>query len=309
MMAWPKTVRIVEVGARDGLQNERSEVSTAIKIELIERLAAAGLSAVEAGAFVSPTRVPQMADSTAVFRGIQRRQGTAYPALVPNMRGYDAAVAVGVTEIAVFVSASEGFSQHNIGCSRAESLERLADVANAAASRNIRMRGYVSCIAGCPYDGAVAPANVSAMAEALVAMGCYEISLGDTIGIGTAGQIRRLIEHISTCIPREKLAMHFHDTYGQGVANVLASLEEGVAVFDSSVAGLGGCPFAPGASGNVATEDVVYLLHGLGIETGIDLAAVAKTGGWISGHLGRPNAARAGKALLAAIKKDEPHGI
>ncbi len=307
-MAWPQTVKIVEVGARDGLQNESAEVSTAIRIELIERLAAAGLTAVETGAFVSPKRVPQMAGSKDVFQGLKRRRGTTYPALVPNMKGFEAATGAGVTEIAVFVSASEGFSQHNIACSRAESLERLRDVAEAATERNIRMRGYVSCIAGCPYDGAVAPDDVAAMAEALVALGCYEISLGDTIGVGTAGQIRKLIEHISTRIPREKLAMHFHDTYGQGVANVLASLEEGISVFDSSVAGLGGCPFAPGASGNVATEDVVYLLHGLGIKTGIDLMAVARTGDWISRHLGRANAARAGKALLAAKKEDDAHG-
>ncbi len=307
-MAWPQTVKIVEVGARDGLQNEGAEVSTAIRIELIERLAAAGLTAVEAGAFVSPKKVPQMAGSRDVFQGLKRRRGTTYPALVPNMKGFEAAIETGVTEIAVFVSASEGFSQHNIACSRAESIKRLRDVAEAATDRDIRMRGYVSCIAGCPYDGAVAPDDVAAMAEALIALGCYEISLGDTIGVGTAGQIRKLIEHISTRIPREKLAMHFHDTYGQGVANVLASLEEGISVFDSSVAGLGGCPFAPGASGNVATEDVVYLLHGLGIKTGIDLIAVARTGDWISRHLGRANAACAGKALLAAKKEDDAHG-
>ncbi|MDA5633347.1 MULTISPECIES: hydroxymethylglutaryl-CoA lyase [Rhizobium/Agrobacterium group] len=307
-MSWPETVKIVEVGARDGLQNESTEVPVAIKIELIERLAAAGLPAVEAGAFVSPKRVPQMAGSTAVFQGLRQRHGTAYPALVPNMKGFEAAIEAGVTEIAVFVSASEGFSQHNIGCSRSESLERLYDVAQVATSQNIRMRGYVSCIAGCPYDGAVAPDEVAAMADALVAMGCYEISLGDTIGVGTAGQIRNLIEHVSTRIPREKIAMHFHDTYGQGVANVLASLEEGIAVFDSSVAGLGGCPFAPGASGNVATEDVVYLLQGLGIKTGIDLMAVAKIGDRISRYLGRPNAARAGKALLAVKQEGDLHG-
>ncbi|MGN7827923.1 hydroxymethylglutaryl-CoA lyase [Agrobacterium radiobacter] len=299
-MSWPQTVKIVEVGARDGLQNESAEVPTAIKIELIERLAAAGLTAVEAGAFVSPKKVPQMADSKEVFQGLERRSGTAYPVLVPNMKGFEAAIEAGVTEIAVFVSASEGFSQHNIGCSRAESLERLRDVAEAAGGRNILIRGYVSCIAGCPYDGAVAPDEVAAMAEALIALGCYEISLGDTIGIGTAAHIRKIIERVSANIPRKKIAMHFHDTYGQGVANVLASLDEGISVFDSSVAGLGGCPFAPGASGNVATEDVVYLLQGLGIKTGIDLMAVAKTGDWISRHLGRPNAARAGKALLAA---------
>ncbi|MDH7802202.1 MULTISPECIES: hydroxymethylglutaryl-CoA lyase [unclassified Rhizobium] len=307
-MSLPQAVKIVEVGPRDGLQNESAEVSAAIKIALVERLAAAGLAAVEAGAFVSANKVPQMAGSREVFQGLKRRPGTAYPALVPNMKGFEAAVEAGVTEIAVFVSASEGFSQHNIACSRAESLERLQDVAEAAASRNILMRGYVSCIAGCPYDGAVAPDDVAAMAEALVAMGCYEISLGDTIGVGTAGQIRKLIEHISTRIPREKLAMHFHDTYGQGVANVLASLEEGISVFDSSVAGLGGCPFAPGASGNVATEDIVYLLQGLGIKTGVDLMAVAKTGDWISGYLGRANAARAGTALLAAKKNGGTHG-
>ncbi|AAK89914.2 hydroxymethylglutaryl-CoA lyase [Agrobacterium tumefaciens] len=307
-MDWPRNVKIVEVGARDGLQNESAEVSTAIKIELIERLAAAGLPAVEAGAFVSPRKVPQMADSREVFQGLKRWPGTAYAALVPNMKGFEAAIEAGVTEIAVFVSASDGFSRHNIGCSRAESLERLRDVAEAAADRNIRMRGYVSCIAGCPYDGAVAPDDVAAMAEALVALGCYEISLGDTIGVGTAGQIRDVIERVATGIPRDQIAMHFHDTYGQGVANVLASLQEGIVVFDSSVAGLGGCPFAPGASGNVATEDVVYLLQGLGIETGIDLMAVAKTGEWISRHLGRPNAARAGKALLAAKQEGDLHG-
>jgi hydroxymethylglutaryl-CoA lyase len=307
-MDWPRNVKIVEVGARDGLQNESAEVATAIKIELIERLAAAGLPAVEAGAFVSPRKVPQMAGSKEVFQGIERRPGTAYPALVPNMKGFEAAIEAGVAEIAVFVSASEGFSQHNIGCSRAESLERLHDVTEAAADKNIRRRGYVSCIAGCPYDGAVAPDEVAAMAEALVALGCYEISLGDTIGVGTAGQIRNVIERVATSIPRDQIAMHFHDTYGQGIANVLSSLQEGISVFDSSVAGLGGCPFAPGASGNVATEDVVYLLQGLGIETGIDLMAVAKTGEWISRHLGRPNAARTGKALLAAKQKGDLHG-
>lgn len=307
-MGWPRTVKIVEVGARDGLQNESAEVSTPIKIELVERLAAAGLQSVETGAFVSPKKVPQMAGSRQVFQGLERRPGTAYPALVPNMKGFEAAIEAGVAEIAVFVSASEGFSRHNIGCSRAESLERLRDVAEAAASRNIRMRGYISCIAGCPYDGAVASDEVAAMAEALLALGCYEISLGDTIGVGTAGQIRKVIERVTTGIPPEKIAMHFHDTYGQGVANVLASLQEGIIVFDSSVAGLGGCPFAPGASGNVATEDVVYLLQGLGIETGIDLMAVAKTGEWISRYLGRPNAARAGKALLAAKQEGDLHG-
>lgn len=298
-MMMPAKVKVVEVGPRDGLQNEPSPVSTATKIALIERLAAAGLPVVEAGSFVSPKWVPQMAGSADVFAAIERRPGTAYPALVPNLRGFEAALEAGVEEIAVFVSASEGFSQKNIACSRAESLARLEPVFDLASARDMKIRGYVSCIAGCPYDGAVAPSEVLAMAEALADMGCYEISLGDTIGVGTSGQVRHVIDRVAAHVPREKIAMHFHDTYGLGVANVLASLEEGVAVFDSSVAGLGGCPYAPGASGNVATEDVLYLLHGLGIETGADLDAVARIGAWISDELGRPNAARAGKALLA----------
>ncbi|MGQ8632440.1 hydroxymethylglutaryl-CoA lyase [Agrobacterium sp. DKPNP3] len=307
-MSWPRGVKIVEVGARDGLQNESAEVPTAVKIELIERLADAGMKAVEAGAFVSAKKVPQMADSKEVFQSLKRLPGTSYPALVPNMKGFEAAAEAGAKEIAVFVSASEGFSQHNIGCSRAESLARLKDVAAAAQRLDITMRGYVSCIAGCPYDGTVAPDEVAAMAESLIELGCYEVSLGDTIGIGTAAQVRGIIERVSTRIPREKIAMHFHDTYGQGIANVLTSLEQGINVFDSSVAGLGGCPFAPGATGNVATEDVVYLLQGLGVETGIDLMTVAKTGDWISRSLGRQNAARAGKALLASERKGDAHG-
>lgn len=307
-MGWPATVKIVEVGPRDGLQNEASHVPTAVKVELIERLAASGLPAVEAGAFVSPKRVPQMADSTDVFLALERRPGVAYPALVPNMQGLDAALEAGVSEIAVFVSASEGFSQQNIGCSRAESLGRLREVADKAASQHIKMRGYVSCIAGCPYDGTVSPDNVIAMADALLAIGCYEISLGDTIGVGTAGQISGIIDRVTEHTPRDKLAMHFHDTYGQGIANILVSLEAGISTFDSSVAGLGGCPFAPGASGNVATEDVLYLLHGLGIKTGVDLMTVAKTGDWISRLLGRENASRAGKAMLAAANRGIAHG-
>jgi hydroxymethylglutaryl-CoA lyase len=295
----PEKVRLVEVGPRDGLQNEALPVSVDVKVALIERLAAAGLSSVEAGSFVSPRWVPQMAASDEVYRTIQRRPGTAYPALVPNLKGLEAAIAAGVDEIAIFVSASEGFSQKNIACSRAESLERLVPVVDLASASNIRIRGYVSCVAGCPYDGDVAPADVVRMARALIDMGCYEVSLGDTIGVGTGGQIRQIIERVAAEVPREKIAMHFHDTYGQGVANVLASLHEGISVFDSSVAGLGGCPYAPGASGNVATEDVLYLLAGLGIETGVEIPEVARIGAWISGELGRPNAARAGKAILA----------
>jgi hydroxymethylglutaryl-CoA lyase len=240
-----------------------------------------------------------MADSDEVFRTIGRLPGTVYPALVPNLKGLQAALAAGVEEIAVFVSASEGFSQKNIACSRAESLVRLEPVVDLASAKNIRIRGYVSCIAGCPYDGEVAPTEVLAMARALADMGCYEVSLGDTIGVGTAKKVQAVIDRVATEIPRDRIAMHFHDTYGQGVANVLASLEAGITVFDSSVAGLGGCPYAPGASGNVATEDVLYLLDGLGIETGIDLAEIARIGAWISSELDRPNAARAGKALIA----------
>jgi hydroxymethylglutaryl-CoA lyase len=298
-MMLPESVKLVEVGPRDGLQNESAEVPVAVKIELVERLAAAGLPSVEAGAFVSPKWVPQMADSGAVFAGLSRRPGTSYPALVPNFRGLEAAVAAGVEEIAVFVSASESFSRKNIACSRAESLARLGDVFDLASARGMKIRGYVSCIAGCPYEGEVPPVEVEAMAAELVDMGCHEVSLGDTIGVGTATQIRIVIDRVAAHLPREKIAMHFHDTYGQGVANVLASLEEGISVFDSSVAGLGGCPYAPGAAGNVATEDVLYLLGGLGIRTGVDPAAVAETGAWISARLARKNASRAGRALLA----------
>ena len=299
-MTYPASVRIVEVGPRDGLQNEPAVVPLDVKVALVDRLSAAGLPAVEAGAFVSPKWVPRMADSAEVFARIARHPRTAYPALVPNMKGLDAAIAAGVGEIAVFVSASEGFSLKNIACTRAESLERLAPVAERALVAGLRVRGYVSCIAGCPYDGAVAPADVTMMAKALIDLGCYEVSLGDTIGVGTAGQVRNLIDRVSAHLPRAAIAMHFHDTYGQGVANVLASLAEGIATFDSSVAGLGGCPFAPGASGNVATEDVLYLLDGLGIATGVDFGAVARTGAWISDSLGRANASRAGRAYLAA---------
>lgn len=298
-MEMPERVKIVEVGPRDGLQNESGELPVAVKVELVERLAAAGLPAVEAGSFVSSKWVPQMAGSGEVFRRLTKRPGTSYPALVPNIKGLEAAVAAGVEEIAVFVSASEGFSRKNLACSRAESLDRLREVFDLAGARGMKVRGYVSCIAGCPFDGDVAPVEVTAMASELVAMGCYEISLGDTIGVGTAGQIRGIIRQVTADLPRERIAMHFHDTYGQGLANVLASLEEGIAVFDSSVAGLGGCPYAPGATGNVATEDVLYLLRGLGISTGVDLSMIAETGDWISSLLGRRTESRAGRALLA----------
>ncbi|UVC09905.1 hydroxymethylglutaryl-CoA lyase [Rhizobium sp. TH2] len=298
-MTLPTKVKIVEVGPRDGLQNEAAIVPASVKIELVDRLARAGLPVVEAGSFVSPKWVPQMADSAEVFAGISRQGGTSYPALVPNMKGLEAALAVGVEEIAVFVSASEGFSQKNIACSRAESLERLAPVTTRAIAEGLKVRGYLSCVAGCPYDGDVPVAAVVEMSNALIGMGCYELSLGDTIGVGTADQMRGIIRGVAGSVPKDRIAMHFHDTCGQGVANVLASLEEGISVFDSSVAGLGGCPYARGASGNVATEDVVYLLRGLGIETGVNLDTVAEIGGWISERLNRPNAARAGRAILA----------
>ncbi|MEO0036622.1 MAG: hydroxymethylglutaryl-CoA lyase [Pseudomonadota bacterium] len=306
MSARPRRVRLVETGPRDGLQNESRAVPLETQLELIERLAATGLPVIEAGAFVAPRRVPQMADSGEVYRRLRRRPGVSYPALVPNLQGLDAALAAGVEAAALFVSASEGFSRHNIACSRAESLDRLAPVARQARAAGLGLRGYVSCIAGCPYDGAVAPEAVAEMAARLADLGCDEISLGDTIGIGTADAVRRVIEAVARRIPRERIAMHFHDTHGQGVANVLASLEEGIAVFDSAVAGLGGCPFAPGATGNVATEDVLYLLDGLGIETGVETGAVAAVGAWISARLGRPNASRAGQALMARAPAPPP---
>lgn len=270
-MPLPAKVRIVDVGPRDGLQNEPATVPTATKIELVNRLADAGLPAVEAGAFVSPKWVPQMADSAAVLKGIRRKPGVSYPVLVPNLQGFEAAVAAGVEEIAIFGAASETFSRKNINCSIAESLARFAPVAEAARAQGMRVRGYISCVVGCPYEGAIAPAAVAAVAKALDAMGCYELSLGDTIGVGTPGKVRAMIEAVARTVPVARLAVHLHDTYGQALANLYAALELGVATADSSVAGLGGCPYAKGASGNVATEDVVYMLDGLGIETGVDL--------------------------------------
>lgn len=277
----PERVTIVEVGPRDGLQNESARIPLETKIELVERLASAGLPVVEAGAFVSPKRVPQMADSGELYERLKRRPGVRYPALVPNMQGFEAAMAAGVEEIAIFVSASEGFSQANIACSRDESIERLAPVARAARERKLRVRGYVSCVFECPYDGPVAPEATAEMAVKLIELGCDEISLGDTIGVGEPEQVRSLIDAVTKFIEREKIAMHLHDTFGRAVENVEASLREGISIFDSSVAGLGGCPFAPGAPGNVATEAVLDLMARLGIETGVDRAAVAEIGQWI----------------------------
>ena len=295
----PAKVRIVEVSPRDGLQNEKGEVPTAVKLELIERLADAGLSAVEATAFVSPKWIPQMADHTEVLERIRRKPGVSYPVLTPNLKGFEAARAAGATEVAIFGAASEAFSKKNINCSIAESLERFRPVVDAAMAANIRVRGYISCVIGCPYEGDIKPQNVAEVARALYDMGCYEISLGDTIGVGTPGKIQAMIEACATRVPADKLAGHYHDTYGQALANIYASMELGVATFDASVAGLGGCPYAKGASGNVATEDVVYLLQGLGIETGIDLEKVVDTGIWISSILKRNPGSKAGRAIAA----------
>jgi hydroxymethylglutaryl-CoA lyase len=298
-MRLPKTVRMVEVGPRDGLQNEARTVPAAIKIALIERLADAGLGVIEAGSFVSPKWVPQMADTAEVMAGLARRPGVRYPVLVPNMKGYEAARAAGVDEIAVFAAASESFSRRNINCSIAESLERFAPVTAAAKTDGIRVRGYVSCVIDCPYEGPVAPSAAADVAARLLDLGCYEVSMGDTIGTGTAARVEAMIEVATQRIPVERLAVHFHDTYGQALANILAALEKGVAVVDSSVAGLGGCPFAPGAAGNVASEDVLYMLDGLGVHSGVDLAKLAAAGRFISDALGRAPASKAACALAA----------
>ncbi|HUW39064.1 MAG TPA: hydroxymethylglutaryl-CoA lyase [Rhodocyclaceae bacterium] len=298
-MTLPSKAKIVEVGPRDGLQNEKARVSTAVKVELIARLGRAGLKCIEATAFVSPKWVPQMADSAEVMAAIARQPGVAYPVLVPNMKGLEAAIVAGAEEVAVFGAASEAFSQKNINCSIAESLDRFRLVAEAARRHNVKVRGYISCALGCPYQGEVTPAAVAEVAHALFEMGCYEISLGDTIGVGTPGRTKEMIAAVARRVPLKKLAGHFHDTYGMAIANIYAAFEMGIAVFDASVAGLGGCPYAAGASGNVATEDVVYLLEGLGIDLGIDLAALAETGAWISAQLGREPASKAARAILA----------
>jgi len=296
----PATVRLVEVGPRDGLQNEAQPISVADKVRLVDDLTDAGLSYIEVGSFVSPKWVPQMAGSADVFAGIQQRAGVTYAALAPNLRGFEDALAAGVKEVAVFAAASEAFSQRNINCSISESLQRFEPIMEAARSHGVRVRGYVSCVLGCPYEGKVSAEQVAPVARALHDMGCYEVSLGDTIGTGTAGDTRRLFEVVSAVVPRTQLAGHFHDTYGQALANVYASLLEGISVFDSSVAGLGGCPYAKGATGNIATEDVLYLLQGLGIETGIDLDRLIAAGQRISAVLGRANGSRVARARSAA---------
>jgi hydroxymethylglutaryl-CoA lyase len=289
-------VRIVEVGPRDGLQNEPNPIPTATKIALIERLAATGLPVVEATSFVSPKWVPQLADAAEVYAGIAKRPGVDYPVLVPNVQGYERARACGVASIAVFTAASEAFNRRNINASIDESLVRIRDVTERARADGVPVRGYVSTVLGCPYQGEVPVADVVRVARALVELGCHEISLGDTIGVGTPRRARAMLRAVASEVPVERLAVHYHDTRGQALANVYASLEEGVRVVDASVAGLGGCPYARGATGNVATEDVVYLLAGLGVATGVDLDALIEVGRWISAELGRPNGSKVGRA-------------
>ncbi|MBI1395394.1 MAG: hydroxymethylglutaryl-CoA lyase [Betaproteobacteria bacterium] len=301
-MRFPESVRLVEVGPRDGLQNEPVMVPASVKVELIERLADAGLPAVEATSFVSPRWVPQMADAAEVMARVRRRAGVSYPVLVPNLKGLDAAIAAGVEEIAVFGAASEAFSRRNINCGIDESLDRFAPVCERALAQGLRVRGYVSVVLGCPFEGDVAPESVAHVSLRLHEMGCYEVSLGDTIGVGTPGRTQRMIEAVSRAVPVERLAGHFHDTYGQALANILAALDCGVLTFDCSVAGLGGCPYAPGATGNVATEDVLFMLDGLGIRTGVDMDSLVATGQFICEAIGRTNNSRAGRAL--ALKRE-----
>jgi hydroxymethylglutaryl-CoA lyase len=298
-MGFPAKVKMVEVGPRDGLQNEPGNVTSAVKIQLIDRLADAGLTAIEIGSFVSPKRVPRMADTAAVAAGIKRRDGVRYSALTPNMQGFEAAMAAAVGEIAVFAAASETFSQKNLDCTISESLEKFRPVCEAAKTASVPVRGYVSCVLGCPYEGEIEVQATVAVARSLWEMGCHEISLGDTIGVGTAKAARTMFEAVADAVPLDRLAAHFHDTYGQALANILAVLEQGASVIDSSVAGLGGCPYASGASGNVASEDVLYMLNGLGIETGVDLEALAAAGRFICDELGRSPDSRVSATLSA----------
>jgi hydroxymethylglutaryl-CoA lyase len=295
----PAKVKIVEVGPRDGLQNEKDFVATEVKIELVNRLANAGLLNVESASFVSPKWVPQMADGAAVMAGVERRPGTIYSALTPNLRGFEAALDAKVDEIVIFGAASEAFSQKNINCSIAESIARFEPVAKAAKEAGLRVRASISCALGCPYQGDVPIEAVVDVVQRMKALGCDEIDIADTIGVGTAGRTREVMAAVSKVFPRERLSGHFHDTYGQAVANIYASLQEGIEIFHASVAGLGGCPYAKGATGNVATEDVIFLLNGLGIETGVDLDQLVEIGDFISQAIGKPSASRVGRALLA----------
>jgi hydroxymethylglutaryl-CoA lyase len=296
----PQQVRLVEVGPRDGLQNEKTLITAEDKIKLIDMLANAGVEYIESGSFVSPKWVPQMATSTDVFNGINRIAGKTYAALTPNMKGFEAAIAANVDEVAIFGAASESFSQKNINCSIEESLERFLPIMEAAKKANIKVRGYVSCVVGCPYEGMISPEKVASVSKKLFDMGCYEISLGDTIGVGTPHTVQKMLQAVSAEVPVEKLAVHFHDTYGQALTNIYTALQCGVAVVDSAIAGLGGCPYAKGASGNVATEDVVYLLDGLGIESNIDLEKLLNAGWFISDLLGKPPMSKVSQAKRAS---------
>jgi hydroxymethylglutaryl-CoA lyase len=298
-------VTVVEVGARDGLQSEAAILPTRTKLELVSRLADCGLPVVEVTSFVNRQRVPQLADADDLMRQLEPRAGTRFPVLVPNLRGLERALAAGAREVAVFTAASESFSQHNTNCGIRESLDRIAAVTERARAADVGVRAYVSCVLGCPYEGAVDTARVAEIAGRLVALGCSQVSLGDTIGAGTPARARALVDAVALAVPVERLAVHFHDTYGQALANILACLDAGIRCIDASVAGLGGCPFAPGASGNVATEDVVYMLHGMGCHTGIDLRGLARTGHWISEQLQRPNASKAGVAMRNANRIEE----
>lgn len=300
MLTLPESVRIFEVGPRDGLQNEPAVIPTETKIELIDMLSETGLRTIEVGSFVSPKWVPQMSDTEAVLKGIKRKPGVIYPVLTPNIKGFEAAVKAGAREVAVFGAATEGFSQKNINCSIAESLERFAPVCEAARERNIRVRGYVSCVVGCPYEGEVDPRKVAEVSEAIFNLGCYEISLGDTIGVGTPKKVERMIYTVAERVPTDKLSVHFHDTHGQALANILTALQCGVTGVDSAVSGLGGCPYAHGASGNVATEDVLYMLNGLEVETAVDMNALLKASAFISRVLGRSPASKVARAVLEA---------
>ncbi|HWA14589.1 MAG TPA: hydroxymethylglutaryl-CoA lyase [Burkholderiales bacterium] len=301
-MKYPKRVKLVEMGPRDGLQNEPGIVSTDVKVELVDRLTEAGFPAIEAGSFVSPKWVPQMADTAQVMARIRRKPGVSYPVLVPNLKGLEAAITAGATEVAGFAAATEAFSKRNTNCSIAESMVRQAEVCKAALAAGLRVRGYISVVLGCPYEGEVKPQAVADIARQLRDMGCYEVSLGDTIGTGTPAATQRMIEAVARHVPVDQLAGHYHDTYGQALANIVASMEVGVATFDSSVAGLGGCPYAKGATGNVASEDVLYLLDGLGIETGVDMGKLLDAAEFICAQLKRPTVSRAGRAL--AVKRE-----
>lgn len=297
----PEYVKIVEVGPRDGLQNEKNVVPTDVKIQLIKMLATSGLPVVEATSFVSPKWVPQLADAKFVMDSIRDLQGARFPVLTPNLKGFEAAVAAGAKEIAIFASASESFSKSNINCTIEESLVRYQEVTNAAEKLSLPVRGYISCVVGCPVEGAVSPSQVAHVAKELSNMGCYEISLGDTIGVGTPGTVVSMLEAVIDVVPIEKLAVHFHDTYGQALSNILISLQMGISTVDSSIAGLGGCPYAKGASGNVATEDVVYMLNGLGVKTNVDIQKLLLAGDFISKHLGRPSGSKASTALMKTL--------